>query len=286
MASWYSNYMTIYNRPFAEVPEEVRATIRQQLAARQHAQPLVSVVVIAHNEATRLAACLWSLSALQTTYPLEILGVNNHSDDATEEVYQTLGLPYYNESRQSPGYARQCGLEHARGRYHFFIDADTLYPSCYVDRMMQRLTRPGVVAVGTFWSFYPDDRHSALGLFFFELLRDTFLWFQHFKRPELCVRGMTFAFRADSARQVKIRTDILRGEDGSLALSLKKFGRIDFLYCRQARPVTGYGTLNEHSLLQGFWNRAKYQLRGIPRLFFSTDKYEDRDDNLVNPHSH
>jgi hypothetical protein len=34
---------------------------------------------------------------------------------------------------------------------------------------------------------------------------------------------MTFAFRADYAKQVKIRTDIRRGEDGSLALELKKF---------------------------------------------------------------
>ena len=92
---------------------------------------------------------------------------------------------------------------------------------------------------------------------------------------------MTFAFRADYAKQVEIRTDIRRGEDGSLALSLKKFGKIDFLYSRKARPVTGYGTLNEGSLLQSLWNRAKVQLRGITRIFYSTEHYEDRDENLV-----
>lgn len=281
MANWYDKYMTIYGKPFSEVPRQVVDEIRIGLFARQSSEPLVSVVVIAYNEEYRLAACLWSLSELQTKYPIEILGVNNNSKDNTEEVYQTLGVPYFNETRQSPGFARQCGLQHAKGKYHFFIDADTFYPSCYVDKMMGKLTKPGVSCVGTFWSFYPDEQHSAASLFWFELIRDTFLWIQHFKRPELNIRGMTFAFNADYARQCTIRTDIRRGEDGSLALELKRFGRIAFLYNRKARPVTGYGTLNEGCILKSLWNRAKVQLRGFSRVFYKTDHYEDSEDNLV-----
>ena len=264
MANWYDKYLTIYGKPFSDVPEDVKTSIRDQLNRLQSPNPLISVFVIAYNEESRLAACLWSLSELNTKFPIEILGVNNNSKDKTEEVYQALGLPYFNETRQSPGFARQCGLQHARGKYHFFIDADTFYPSCYVDKMMDKLQKPGVSCVGTFWSFYPDENHSAFSLFWFELIRDTFFWVQHFKRPEL-----------------NIRTDIRRGEDGSLALSLKKFGKIDFLYCRKARPVTGYGTLNEGSLLQSLWNRAKVQLRGITRVFYSVEHYEDKEDNLV-----
>jgi glycosyltransferase involved in cell wall biosynthesis len=241
----------------------------------------VSVVVIAYNEEKRLAACLWSMSDLQTKYPIEILGVNNNSKDRTEEVYQRLGMPYFNEMQQSPGFARQCGLQNSKGKYHFYVDADTFYPSCYVDLMMQKLLKPDVVCVGTFWSFYPDENHSKVGLFFYELIRDVFLWIQHFKRPELCVRGMTLAFRADYARKVEIRTDIRRGEDGSLALSLKKYGKIAFLYNRKARPVTGYGTVNEKSLLHSFWSRMKIQMKGISRIFYQTDHYEDSEDNLV-----
>ena len=255
--------------------------IRKRLASLQSAEPLVSVVVIAYNEECRLAACLWSLSEQKTRYPIEIIGVNNNSKDRTEDVYKSLGLPYYNETRQSPGYARQCGLEHSKGKFHFFIDADTFYPSCYVDLMMRKLEKPNVSCVGTFWSYYPDEKHSAFGLFIFELIRDTFLWVQHFKRPELNIRGMTFAFRADYAKHVKIRTDIRRGEDGSLALELKKFGKIIFLYNRKARPVTGYGTLNEGSLLQSLWHRVKVQGRGITRIFHKTEHYEDSEDNLV-----
>jgi glycosyltransferase involved in cell wall biosynthesis len=285
MSNWYDKYLTIYGKSLDEIPDSVWDEIKSKLAEKQSKEPLASVVVIAYNEEKRLAACLWSLSELQTTYPIEILGVNNNSKDKTEEVYQRLGLPYYNEEKQSPGFARQCGLEHAKGKYHFCIDADTFYPSRYVDLMMAKLLQPNVSCVSSFWSFFPDANHSRLGLFMFELARDMFLFVQHFKRPELCVRGMVFAFNADYARQVKIRTDIRRGEDGSLALSLKPYGKIAFLYHRKARPVTGYGTIGSQSIWQSFIQHVKIQGKGITRIFYKKDHYEDSEDNLVKPKS-
>lgn len=281
MANWYDRYLSIYGKGLDELPDTVLDEIKNNLARQQSEEPLVSVVVIAYNEERRLPACLWSLSELQTKYPIEILGVNNNSKDRTEEVYRRLAMPYFNEPKQSPGFARRCGLEHARGKYHFCVDADTFYPPLYVDLMMTKLTLPGVSCVSSFWSFFPDQNHSRWGLFLFELIRDIFLFVQHFKRPELCVRGMVFAFNADYARQVAIRTDIRRGEDGSLALSLKPFGKIAFLYNRKARPVTGYGTIGSQSLWQSFIQHVKVQGKGITRIFYKKDHYEDSDDNLV-----
>ena len=281
MAYWYDKYLSIYGKSLDEIPDSVLDEIKINLAQKQSNEPLISVVVIAYNEERRLVACLWSLSELKSNYPIEILGVNNNSKDRTEEVYQRLGLPYYNELKQSPGFARQCGLENAKGNYHFCIDADTFYPNQYVDLMMSKLSKPNVSCVSSFWSFFPDENHSRFGLFLFEMIRDMFLYVQHFKRPELCVRGMVFAFNADYARQVKIRTDIRRGEDGSLALSLKPFGKIAFLYNRKARPVTGYGTIGSQSLWQSFVQHVKIQGKGISRIFFKKDHYEDSEDNLV-----
>ena len=279
--AWYKKYLSIYEKPFKEVPDGIIADIRGKLSSMQSDEPLVSVVVIAYNEAKRLSSCLWSLSDLKTSYPIEILGINNSSTDETEDVYRAFGIRYFNEERKSPGFARQCGLDNSRGRYHFFIDADTFYPPLYIDTMMRKLQQPDVSCVGSFWSYYPDKNHSAIGLWAFELIRDTFLWIQHFKRPELCIRGMVFAFNADYAQKEKIRTDIRRGEDGSLALSLKKYGRIAFVHSRKARPVTGYGTLGNGSLFASLIYRAKVQLKGISRIFFTKDKYEDSEENLI-----
>ena len=283
MSKWYDKYLSIYGKSYDEIPDSILDQVKTQLADRQSENPLVSLVVIAYNEERRLISCLWSLSELQTKYPIEILGVNNNSKDRTEDVYKRLGLPYFNESKQSPGFARQCGLDHSKGKYHFCIDADTFYPSQYVDLMMTKLTRSDVSCVSSFWSFFTDEKHSSVGLFMFELIRDIFLFVQHFKRPELCVRGMVFAFNTEYARKVKIRTDIRRGEDGSLALSLKPYGRIAFLYNRQARPVTGYGTIGSQSLWQSFIQHVRIQGRGITRIFFKKDYYEDRDENLIKP---
>jgi len=283
MASWYDKYLTIYGKTLDEIPVFLLDEIKSNLAQRQSEIPIVSVVVIAYNEEKRLAACLWSLSELQTDLPIEILGVNNNSKDRTEEVYKRLGLPYYNETKQSPGFARQCGLDHAKGKYHFCIDADTFYPAQYVNLMMTKLSKPNVSCVSSFWSFFPDDNHSRFGLYLFEMIRDVFLFIQHFKRPELCVRGMVFAFNADYARQVTIRTDIRRGEDGSLALSLKPFGSIAFLYNRKARPITGYGTIGSQSLWQSFIQHVKIQGKGISRIFFKKEHYEDDSDNIIKP---
>ena len=83
MANWYDKYLTIYGKPFSGVPKDILIGTRERLAQLQSSEPLVSVVVIAYNEECRLAACLWSLSELNTRYPIEIMGVNNNSKDNT-----------------------------------------------------------------------------------------------------------------------------------------------------------------------------------------------------------
>lgn len=279
--TWYEKYLSIYGKPFSEVPQDIIDGTRERLAAMQSENPLVSIVVIAYNEECRLTSCLWSLSEMCSDYPLELFGINNNSKDRTEDVYKSLGLPYYNEPKQSPGYARQCGLNHAKGKYHFCIDADTCYPPQYINLMMKKFQEKDVACVSSFWSFFSDQNHSKMELHCYEFFRDVFLFLQHFNRPELCVRGMVFAFKTEYARQVQIRTDIRRGEDGSLALSLKKYGRIVFLYDRNARPVTGYGTIGNQSIWKSFINHAKIQGRGLTRIFYKADHYEDTEDNLV-----
>ena len=281
MAKWYDKYLTIYDKPFESVSPSLINSIRSGLRDKQSDNPLISVVVIAHNEERHLSACIWSLSDIESQYPIEIIGVNNNSDDETEKIFQQFGLPYFNETKQSPGYARQCGLNNSKGMYHFFIDADTCYPSGYIDLMMTKLSLSNVSCVGAFWSFIPDDKHTRYGLLLYENIRDFFLWIQHFKRPELCIRGMVFAFNAEYARHVKIRTDIRRGEDGSLALSLKKYGKIVFLYHRKARPITGYGTIGHKSIWKSLVEHARVQGKGLSRIFYKKEHYEDNEDNLI-----
>ena len=266
---WYTKYLQVYE-------------VRNKLAKLQSNQPVVTVSLIGYNEEKRLLACLWSLSEMICKYPVEIIGVDNESTDRTAEIYQATGIPYYTENQHSCGFARLCGLNNAKGKYHINIDSDTLYPPHYVETMIKVLEKPGVVAVSSLWSYIPDKNHSWIGLKFYEFARDVHLYLQSFKRPELSVRGLVFAYRTDYARQVGIRTDIRRGEDGSLALGLKKYGKIVFVRKRKARAVTGYGTISaDGSLLNSFKVRVLYALKGIGGIFSKKEVYKDEDSNLI-----
>lgn len=281
MANWYDKYLTIYGKPFSEVPLDIIDETRERMALLQSPEPLASIVVIAYNEETHLQACLWALSEICCKYPVEIIGVDNDSTDRTAEIYEKSGIPYYTEHQHSCGYARRCGLQHAKGRFYFDVDSDTLYPPQYYEIMLGHLLKPGVSCVSATWSYIPDENHSKLSLKLYEMARDLFLWIQHFKRPELSVRGLVFAYNADYGRKEPYRVDIIRGEDGSMAFNLKKYGRIVFVRDSRCRAITGYGTIGNKPMCQSFIENVKTQFKGITRIFHKTDRYIDSDENLV-----
>ncbi|WP_211242076.1 glycosyltransferase family 2 protein [Xylanibacter oryzae] len=279
---WYSKYIKAYNKPFAEgfypICDEVKARIQNM----QSQQPVVTVSVISYNEECHLLACLWALSDMICKYPVEIIGVNNDSKDRTAEIFERCGVPYYNEERHSCGFARLCGLKKARGKYHINIDSDTLYPPLYVETMVDALNKKGIVGACSLWSYIPDENHPAWGIRLFEFMRDIHLWIQHFKRPELSVRGLVFAYETELAKKIGIRTDIIRGEDGFLAFKLKHYGKIAFIRNRKARAITGYGTMdNDGSFWHSFWFRIKKYTTSLGRIFYTKDEYKDDDSNLV-----
>ena len=262
--AWYDKYISVYGKPFSEVPQEIIDGTRERLARLQSPEPLASIVVIGYNEETHLQACLWALSEIQCKYPVEIIGVDNDS-----------------EYQHSCGYARRCGLQHAKGKYYFDVDSDTIYPPQYFEIMLDHLTKPGVVCASATWGYFPDENHSKLGLKIYEMTRDLFLWIQHFKRPELSVRGLVFAYNADYGRKEPYRVDIIRGEDGSMAFNLKKYGKIVFVRDRRCRAVTGYGTIGNKPMYVIFFENIRTQLKGIARIFHKTDHYIDKEDNIV-----
>lgn len=282
MAKWYEPYLKVFEKPIQDVPEETIEKVRQQLKKNQSEEPLASVVLIAHNEEKHLLACVWSLVANHHDFPIEILAVNNNSTDGTEEVLKSLGVTYYNETKKGPGHARQCGLNHARGKYHICIDADTIYPPHHIETHVKELMKPGVACSFSLWSFMVDENHSRFGLWCYESLRDVHLRLQAIKRPELCVRGMVFGFNTELGRRFGFRTDIIRGEDGSLALAMKPYGKLVFITSRKARALTSNGTLNnEGSLLNNVWIRVKKAAKGIKGLITKETEYKDEDSNLI-----
>lgn len=279
---WYQKYLSVFEKPFNEIPQTSIDEVKKKIQGIQSTGPIATVVVIAHNEEKRLLSCLWSLSENKTSYPIKIIGVDNHSEDRTSEVFKAVDLPFFYEERKSPGYARDCGQTHAEGKYYICIDSDTMYPPEYIHTMIKELEKPDVVGVYSLWSFLPSKKFPEWKLKIYESMRDMNLLLQSIKRPELCVRGMVFAYNLELGRKIGYNHNIIRGEDGSMAFGLKKFGKVVFLRNRKARVVTCNNTLQaEGSILNALIKRVLKAFRYFGGYFIKKNYYKDKDSNLI-----
>ena len=93
---------------------------------------------------------------------------------------------------------------------------------------------------------------------------------------------MVLAFHTDLGRKVGYKTNIIRGEDGMMALGLKQYGELRFLKKRRARAVTSTGTLDGGgNLMKNIWFRFKGGINRMGLLFTTQSEYEDRDYNVI-----
>ncbi|WP_333626094.1 glycosyltransferase family A protein [Sphingobacterium siyangense] len=282
MAKWYTQYAKVYDQEVVSVDNDVIEKVRAQVQLSSSSDPIISIVVIAYNEEKKLLACLWSLAEQRCHLPMELIVVNNNSTDQTESLLKRLGVTYHNELKQGPGFARQCGLDQARGKFTLCVDGDTMYPPSYVETHVKLLDRPGISATCSLWSFLPQAGQSRTFLWFYEGLRDIYLNLQFIKRPELCVRGMVFSFKTELGRKVNFRTDIKRGEDGSMALGLKAYGKIHFIRSQKARAMTGQNTIAaDGSLANSFFVRLRKAITSMGGLFSGKKHYQDEESNRI-----
>ncbi|PVZ14379.1 bifunctional polysaccharide deacetylase/glycosyltransferase family 2 protein [Actinomycetospora cinnamomea] len=108
----------------------------------------VSVIVPAYNEKENIAATIRSLVA--SDHPVEVVVVDDGSDDGTADIAEGLGLPNVRVVRQPNGgkpSALNNGIAHARYRLVVMIDGDTVFERETVRRLVQPFADPTVGAV-------------------------------------------------------------------------------------------------------------------------------------------
>ncbi len=87
-------------------------------------QPVISVVIAVHNNESTLTTCLKSIVDQPAFNQIELICVNDHSSDHSARIADNRHLIWLNSPGRGVSVARNWGLQHARGLYVWFVDAD------------------------------------------------------------------------------------------------------------------------------------------------------------------
>ena len=250
-------------------PAEVEA-LRRRLALFKPAAPEVSVVIPAWNEADNIFRTLSSLAANVTSQRVEIIVVNNNSTDSLQQVLDTLGVVSYFEPRQGIAYARQLGLEKARGTYHLCADADTFYPPHWIELMTQPMrSSADVTGVYGRYAFLPPHGQGRRSLWVYEFFASLMVQVRKKKQEAWNVLGFnmgfvaavgrtTGGFQTDEVRVFHNEQNVEESEDGRIAVRLSSRGQLNMVTAAKALVFTSSRKiLQDGSVFQAFLNRFR-----------------------------
>jgi glycosyltransferase involved in cell wall biosynthesis len=123
--------------------------------------PLVSVVLATHNDSRFLSEAVDSVLR-QTLADVELIVVDDASDDPVEEFDDASVQVLRNEARLGLAASLNRALDHATGKYIARLDADDVALPQRLARQVERLrAEPPVAVVGS--AVTDLDEHGALG---------------------------------------------------------------------------------------------------------------------------
>lgn len=101
----------------------------------------VSVVVPIYNDEEHIEACLQAIYS-QTVLPDEVIVVDNNCSDLSIKIVKQFDrVSLIRERRQGLAHARTAGFDAARGDLLLRIDADTILPNQYIERLKNEAYR-------------------------------------------------------------------------------------------------------------------------------------------------
>ena len=264
---------------FKDLSQSEINALKLSISSYLHSNPDVSVLIPAWNEENNIYRTLSSLSNTRTKYKVEIVVINNNSTDGTQHVLDTLGVRNYMQPIQGTPFARQMGLDMAKGKYHLCADADTFYPPDWIDLMVAPMVKDsGITGVYGNYSFIPPENHGRLGLWLYEKFAGIVIRIRKRKREYLNVYGFNMGFLTEVGRATggfkvsgsRVYANIVgsdyenEAEDGRMALNLKEAGKLKMVTDSKATVFTSPRRLmDDGGITQAFFNRAKRQLNGM-----------------------
>ncbi len=204
--------------------------------------PKVSFVVPAYNEEVLLPACLAAIKAeiARSGCDAEVLVVNNASTDRTAEVAASVpGVVVVHEPVKGLVSARRAGFGAARGRLVANIDADTLVPPGWLDRVTEAFERDAkLVALSGPYDYYDVPLRIRLATRLFYMMGfATYAFNKHVLGVGSMVQGGNFVVLRDALERAGGFSDTFQfyGEDTDIARRMSRVGNVTFTWSLMAK---------------------------------------------------
>ena len=217
-------------------------------------RPTVSFVIPAFNEEALIASCLYAILAegSRVRCAAEIIVVDNHSSDRTRAVAAAIpGVTIIDEPQRGLVQARRAGCRAARGELVANIDADTMIPPGWLDKVLAMFARrPDLAALsGPFIHYDVSRRVRITASAFYRLAFLSYLLVRFVFRAGSMMQGGNFVVRKRALDAIDaFNPDFsFYGEDTELARRLSKVGAVKFWFGLPAfssgRRLAGEGLL-------------------------------------------
>ncbi len=197
----------------------------------------LSFVIPAHNEEKYLAKCLRSIQETKNrgSYDIEVIVVNNASTDRTGSIASSFPMvKVIDEPEKGLVKARQAGYLAATGDLIANVDADTMIPEGWIEKVFQEFSKNENL-VGLSGPFFYYDLSRAVNLnvkIFYSLAFITYLLNHFILGIGAMLQGGNFVIRKSALEKIGGYNTSLEfyGEDTDIACRLQKVGLVKFTF--------------------------------------------------------
>lgn len=231
----------------------------------------ISIVIPTYNEEKYIGRTLQSINKLdKNNWWVEVVVIDAHSTDKTRDSARSYGARVMDIIHRGIGYARQQGIEHAKGEIVAFTDADTMVPRDWLIKHIEALNRPNVVL--SYGLFKLTDGTFPYYHFINYILMPVYKWLTILGILRISlVAGQNMAFWREKAQMVGgFDTSLHILEDNDFARRMSKIGKVYFskdlwVFSSGRRSAEGWGVFIRVPLLYiKYFLVGKKNLGGFP----------------------